>query len=307
MTFSGKVSMLDDLPLDQRPDFSNLAVHAAPNLKDCIPEVADPVAESLNAGVGRGEKSFYRPNSFVSAYRQVFNQNRGVFGSRLIPKTSEKQKQESKKHDNLTTASRISHHKETIKSEKQAPIVKAAPSPKVTIKTVNVPKPIVEPKVDKRPTNLKRQSSFHDSPRNSLEQQHKTKYFAEPQPPIQPLKPSDLLKTPYLLPTTHSYNQGYFFPQITSTSMVTKTKAIFEDDKKNFIPLGKSRTFSSFPLASSEEVSLTCPSTPSVPKRKSSKSVLASYKSLGSMNNCGMESATSSPFVQRKIPMRDFF
>ena len=90
--FSGKVSMLDDLPPDQRPDFSNLAVHAAPNLKDCIPEVADPVAESLNAGVGRGEKSFYRPSSFVSAYRQVFNQNRRVFGSRLIPKTSEKQK-----------------------------------------------------------------------------------------------------------------------------------------------------------------------------------------------------------------------
>ena len=302
--------MLDDLPPDQRPDFSNLAVHAAPNLKDCIPEVADPVAESLNAGVGRGEKSFYRPSSFVSAYRQVFNQNRRVFGSRLIPKTSEKQKHESK-HDNLTTSAHIAHlkdSKETLKSEKQSPLVKIAPSPKVTIKTPSVPKQIVEPKVvDKRPANLKRQSSFHDSPRNSLEQQHKTKYFAETQPTIEPMKPSDILKTPYLLPTTHSYNQGYFFPQITSTSMVSKTKAIFEEDKNNFIPLGKSRTFSSFPLASSEEASLTCPSTPSVPKRKSSKSVLASYKSLGSMNNCGMESATSSPFVERRIPMRDFF
>ena len=47
-----------------------------------LPEERDPVAESLQAGVGKGEPvSFYRPRTFVSAYRQVFDQNRGVFGS----------------------------------------------------------------------------------------------------------------------------------------------------------------------------------------------------------------------------------
>merc|ERR1719282_846548 len=85
MNPEGKVHLWDDLPADQRPDYSQVAVHAAPSL----PEVADPVAESLNAGIGKGEKSFYRPSTFVSAYRQVFDQHRGVFGSQAQLKSPE--------------------------------------------------------------------------------------------------------------------------------------------------------------------------------------------------------------------------
>ena len=52
----GKVHVWDDLPLEQRPDMGQLPTHAAPNLS--LPDVADPVAESLQAGVGSGEDSF---------------------------------------------------------------------------------------------------------------------------------------------------------------------------------------------------------------------------------------------------------
>ena len=75
---SGKVTDWDDLAPDQRPDYSQVAVHAAPSLS--LPEVADPVAESLNAGVGKGEKTFYLPSTFVSAYRQVFDQDETYVG-----------------------------------------------------------------------------------------------------------------------------------------------------------------------------------------------------------------------------------
>jgi len=56
MNPEGKVHLWDDLPEDQRPDLSQVAVHAAPNLS--LPEVADPVAESLNAGIGKGGELF---------------------------------------------------------------------------------------------------------------------------------------------------------------------------------------------------------------------------------------------------------
>jgi len=56
MNPEGKVHLWDDLPADQRPDYSQVAVHAAPSL----PEVADPVAESLNAGIGKGGELFTR-------------------------------------------------------------------------------------------------------------------------------------------------------------------------------------------------------------------------------------------------------
>merc|ERR1711874_82044 len=95
MNPEGKVTDWDDLAPDQRPDYSQVAVHAAPSLS--LPEVADPVAESLNAGVGKGEKTFYRPSTFVSAYRQVFDQHRGVFGSQATLKSPETPRA-SKKH-----------------------------------------------------------------------------------------------------------------------------------------------------------------------------------------------------------------
>merc|ERR1719284_1138253 len=51
MNPEGRVHVWDDLPPEQRPDMGQLATHAAPNLS--LPDVADPVAESLQAGVGR--------------------------------------------------------------------------------------------------------------------------------------------------------------------------------------------------------------------------------------------------------------
>merc|ERR1719410_803613 len=62
MNPEGKVTDWDDLDPDQRPDYNQVAGHAAPGAPSLhLPEVADPVAESLNAGAGKGEKTFYRP------------------------------------------------------------------------------------------------------------------------------------------------------------------------------------------------------------------------------------------------------
>jgi len=56
MNPEGKVHEWDDLPEDQKPNYSQISVHAAPNLN--LPDVADPVAESLNAGIGKGGELF---------------------------------------------------------------------------------------------------------------------------------------------------------------------------------------------------------------------------------------------------------
>merc|ERR1712002_408833 len=56
MNPEGKVHEWDDLPEDQKPDYQQIAVHAAPNIP--LPDVADPVAESLNAGIGKGGELF---------------------------------------------------------------------------------------------------------------------------------------------------------------------------------------------------------------------------------------------------------
>merc|ERR550519_901885 len=109
MNPEGKVTDWDDLAPDQRPDYSQVAVHAAPSLS--LPEVADPVAESLNAGVGKGEKPFSRPSPFVSAYRQVFDQHRGVFGSQATLKSPETPRA-SKKHQ---TSAHLSHSESQTK------------------------------------------------------------------------------------------------------------------------------------------------------------------------------------------------
>ena len=86
---AGKVHLWDDLPEDQRPDLGQVAVHAAPNLS--LPEVADPVAESLNAGIGKGEKCFYRPQYFrVSVQTSVWSKQRSFWvpGGSQIPRES---------------------------------------------------------------------------------------------------------------------------------------------------------------------------------------------------------------------------
>merc|ERR1719336_3869831 len=61
MNPEGKVTDWDDLAPDQRPDYSQVAGHAAPGAPDLnLPEVADPVAESLNAGAGKGGELFVK-------------------------------------------------------------------------------------------------------------------------------------------------------------------------------------------------------------------------------------------------------
>jgi len=131
-------------------------------------------------------------------------------------------------------------------------------------------------------------------------------------------RPGDVLRTPYLLSSSsralnhHQSSQNVVvgnFPHIPGTSMVAKTKALFEGGgggPSNFAPLTKSRTFSSFPT----NRSLDGPGTPSVPARKSSRKVFEgyAYKSMnGNMNDCGMDSTPSSPMAQRRIPMANFF
>lgn len=127
-------------------------------------------------------------------------------------------------------------------------------------------------------------------------------------------RPGDVLRTPYLLSSSsralnhHQSSQNVVgnFPHIPGTSMVAKTKALFEGagGPTNFAPLTKSRTFSSFPT----NRSIDGPSTPSVPARKSSRKVFEGYKSMnGNMNDCGMDSTPSSPMTQRRIPMANFF
>merc|ERR1719336_1433802 len=61
MNPEGKVTDWDDLAPDQRPDYSQVAGHAAPGAPSLhLPEVADPVTESLNAGAGKGGELFVK-------------------------------------------------------------------------------------------------------------------------------------------------------------------------------------------------------------------------------------------------------
>ena len=327
---SGKVTDWDDLAPDQRPDYSQVAAHAAPSLPHSLPEVADPVAESLNAGVGKGEKTFYRPSTFVSAYRQVFDQHRGVFGSQATLKSPETPRA-SKKHQ---TPAHLSHSesetKDIVTAVQSGPFGQTTNSQIVktndnTPNTTNTPK--TPPRKQAhfggdigrkkcklsddsglRAVNLKRHKSFNEEKFGA--ELRAEKYFIENQPTVNSFKPSDTLKTPFLLPTRNQPGPFNNFPQINSTSMVAKTKALFEEkDRTDFVPLGKSRTFSSFPTASETETTqLSCPLTPSVPLRKSSRKVFETYKSMNcNINSCGIESITASPLQERRIPMRNFF
>ena len=63
------------------PDAGMVAGHALPTIPSMpSPDVVNPMVEDLNSSAGKGQ--LHRPNSFVSAYRRVFDQNRGVFGPR---------------------------------------------------------------------------------------------------------------------------------------------------------------------------------------------------------------------------------
>eukprot|EP00092_Neocalanus_flemingeri_P034850 GFUD01037925.1.p1 GENE.GFUD01037925.1~~GFUD01037925.1.p1 ORF type:complete len:788 (+),score=145.42 GFUD01037925.1:382-2745(+) len=357
MNPEGKVHEWDDLPEDQKPNYNQIAVHAAPHHN--LPDVADPVAESLNAGVGKGEPSFSRPNTFVSAYRRVFDQHRGVFGTQGNAKTPESPiipskhthatpKEMSNKtvvtQKSVTTPENKNIDKSWVKScenltkgtkdivsqinnkniEKskgtvyQNKVIKHPESPKAPprkqahfLDNRDVkPSEILD---NNRGVTVRRHKSFNEENKGVLDNR-RPKYVVDNYPNLNSIKPTDVLKTPYLLPTstpsTTNQNVGNF-PQINSTSMVAKTKALFEekDNNSNFIQLGKSRTFSSFPTGNDNDVIIPgCPLTPSVPQRNSSRKVFATYKSMNAnMNHCGTESGNNSPAPERRIPMRNFF
>ena len=76
--FLGKVHEWSDLDPSELPNAHLLAGHAAPS--QASPDILNPVLEDMNSTMGKGETSVHRPNTFVSAYRRVFDHNRGVFG-----------------------------------------------------------------------------------------------------------------------------------------------------------------------------------------------------------------------------------
>jgi len=353
MNPEGKVHEWDDLPEDQKPGYTQVATHAAPHN---LPDVVDPVAESLNAGVGKGEPPLSRPNTFVSAYRRVFDQHRGVFGTQGNTKTPESPKISSKsthatpKETNnknvvikksVTTSDNKNNNKTWVKSCEnlskgtkdivrlinnknidkskgtmaQTNFIKQPESPKAPPRKQThflddqecKPSEILD---NKKMVTVKRHKSFNED--KGVLDNRRPQFIVDNYPNLNSFKPTDVLKTPYLLPTQSTNNQNVGnFPQINSTSMVAKTKAMFEekDSNSNFVPLGKSRTFSSFPTGNDNDVPTSgCPLTPSVPQRKSSRIVFATYKSMNAnMNHCGIESGSSSPVPEKRIPMRNFF
>merc|ERR1719225_772295 len=93
MNPEGKVHVWDDLPPEQRPDMGQLATHAAPNLS--IPEVADPVAESLQAGVGKGGELFtkrkQKADSWVVDESTIGRINPGAVADKFIQEQTQQQ------------------------------------------------------------------------------------------------------------------------------------------------------------------------------------------------------------------------
>merc|ERR1740128_100293 len=82
MNPGGKVHEWNDLDPADLPDAGMVAGHALPtgNASLDSPDIINPMVEDLNSSSGKCQ--LHRPNSFVSAYRRVFDQNRGVFGPR---------------------------------------------------------------------------------------------------------------------------------------------------------------------------------------------------------------------------------
>merc|ERR1719225_2409412 len=95
MNPEGKVHVWDDLPPEQRPDMGQLATHAAPNLS--IPEVADPVAESLQAGVGKGGELFtkrkQKADSWVVDESTIGRINPGAVADKFIQEQTQQQRE----------------------------------------------------------------------------------------------------------------------------------------------------------------------------------------------------------------------
>merc|ERR1711915_768343 len=108
MNPEGKVHEWDDLPEDQKPDYQQIAVHAAPNVP--LPDTADPVAESLNAGVGKGGELFAKrkkraenwvvdensigqakPSAFADKFMQEQTQQQAAFQQQKLLEQQQKE------------------------------------------------------------------------------------------------------------------------------------------------------------------------------------------------------------------------
>jgi len=108
MNPEGKVHEWDDLPEDQKPDYQQIAVHAAPNVP--LPDTADPVAESLNAGVGKGGELFAKrkkraenwvvdensigqakPSAFADKFMQEQTQQQAAFQQQQLLEQQQKE------------------------------------------------------------------------------------------------------------------------------------------------------------------------------------------------------------------------
>merc|ERR1719225_1334954 len=103
MNPEGKVHVWDDLPPEQRPNMGQLATHAAPNLS--LPDVADPVAESLQAGVGIGGELFnkrkQKADSWIVDESTIGRINPGAVADKFIQEQFEQQQKQQIQHEQL--------------------------------------------------------------------------------------------------------------------------------------------------------------------------------------------------------------
>merc|ERR1712106_799555 len=93
MNPEGKVHEWDDLPEDQKPNYQQIAVHAAPNMN--LPDVVDPVAESLHAGIGKGGELFAkrrkRAENWVVDGKSVGQAKPSAFADKFMQEQTQQQ------------------------------------------------------------------------------------------------------------------------------------------------------------------------------------------------------------------------
>jgi len=129
MNPEGKVHEWDDIPMDQRPDYSQVAVHAAPNLN--IPDVADPVAESLNAGIGKGGELFAkrrkRAENWVVDEASAGQAKPSTFADKFIQEQTEQQIAfqqqqtfEQQQKDHISQQQTIQRESELLKQQQES-------------------------------------------------------------------------------------------------------------------------------------------------------------------------------------------
>merc|ERR1719348_2082667 len=107
MNPEGKVHEWDDLTEEQKENYNQIASHATPHN---LPEVADPVAESLNAGIGKGGELFAKrkkraenwvvdensigqakPSAFADKFMQEQTQQQAAFQQQQLLEQQQKE------------------------------------------------------------------------------------------------------------------------------------------------------------------------------------------------------------------------